>query len=72
MADSNTDFPTTIGADVVIKGEIKSEKSLRLLGKFEGEIISGGELQIVEGGSLHGDVKAGSIFIDGHVSGEKP
>ena len=69
MADSNSDFSTTIGADVVLKGEIKSEKGIRLLGKFDGEITSSGEIQIIEGATLNGDVKAGSIFIDGHVKG---
>lgn len=69
MADSNAEFTTTIGADVTIKGEIKAEKGMRLLGKFEGEITSNGEIQIIEGATLHGDVKAGSIFIDGQVKG---
>ena len=69
MADDTTNFPTTIGADAVFKGELSFEKGVRLLGKFEGEITSGGELLVADGATLQGDVKAGSIRIDGNVKG---
>ncbi len=69
MADDTTNFPTTIGADAVFKGELSFEKGVRLLGRFEGEITSGGELLVSEGAVLQGDVKAGSIRIDGNVKG---
>ncbi len=69
MAEGSTEFATTIGADAVFKGQITAQKSVRLLGKFEGEITSDGELQVAEGATLTGDVKAGSIYIDGRVKG---
>ena len=40
MAQTNDEFSTTIGPDAVFKGELSFEKGLRLLGKFEGQIIS--------------------------------
>jgi len=69
MVDSNAEFPTTLGADAVFKGQLQFEKGMRLLGKFEGEITSEGQLVVAEGATLHGDVKAGAIRIDGQVKG---
>lgn len=69
MADTNNDFPTTIGADAVFKGHLEFDKGVRLLGKFEGEITSGGELDIATGAKLQGDVQAGGIRIEGQVKG---
>ena len=69
MAESNAEFPTTVGADAVFKGELHFEKGVRLLGKFEGEIGGGGQLVVAEGATLTGDVKAGTIRIEGQVKG---
>jgi len=69
MTDSNTDFPTIIGADATFKGQMQFEKGVKLLGKFEGEIASEGELLVAEGATLNGDVKAGTVRIDGKVKG---
>ncbi len=69
MADSNSEFPTTIGADAVFKGQLQFEKGVRLLGKFEGEIATEGQLLIAEGAVLTGDVKAGTIRVEGAVKG---
>ncbi len=69
MSDAKEDFPTTIGSDAVFKGQLQFEKGVRLLGKFEGEIESSGELVIAQGATLVGEVKAGSIRIDGTVKG---
>lgn len=69
MADSSQDFPTTLGADAVFKGQLSFEKGVRLLGKFEGEISSEGQLLIAEGATLTGDVKAGTVRVDGQVKG---
>ncbi len=69
MADATNDFPTTLGADAVFKGELTFEKGMRILGKFEGEITSEGHLTIADGASLIGNAKAGTIRIDGQVKG---
>jgi cytoskeletal protein CcmA (bactofilin family) len=69
MAEGSNDFPTTIGADAVFKGQLQFEKGVRLLGKFEGEINSDGQLVVSEGASLTGDVKASAIRIEGEVKG---
>jgi cytoskeletal protein CcmA (bactofilin family) len=69
MAEADSEFSTTIGADAVFKGQLQFEKGVRLLGKFEGEITSQGQLVIAEGAMLTGDVKAGTVRIDGQVKG---
>ncbi len=69
MTDASNDFPTTLGADAVFKGELTFEKGMRILGRFEGEITSGGQLTIADGASLIGNAKAGTICIDGQVKG---
>lgn len=69
MADSDNDFSTTIGADAVFKGQLTFDKGVRLLGKFDGEISSDGQLFVAEGATLTGDVKAGTIRLDGQVKG---
>jgi len=69
MADSTNEFPTTLGADAVFKGQLQFEKGVKILGKFEGEISSDGQLLVAEGATLTGDVKAGTIRVDGQVKG---
>ena len=69
MSDSNGEYPTVIGPDAVIKGELKFDKGVRLLGKFDGEVETKGNLLVAEGATLAGEVKAGSVRIDGTVSG---
>ncbi len=69
MADSTNEFPTTLGADAVFKGQLSFEKGVRLLGKFEGEITSEGQLVVADGATLTGDVKAGTVRVDGQLKG---
>ncbi|NOX59273.1 MAG: polymer-forming cytoskeletal protein [Planctomycetes bacterium] len=69
MSDPNSEYPTVIGADASIKGELRFEKGMHLLGKFEGEIESKGVLLVAEGASLSGDVKAGTVKIEGVMTG---
>lgn len=69
MADSKTDFPTTLGPDATFKGELTFEKSARLLGKFEGQINTKGDLTIGDGALLTGNVQASTVQVEGRVKG---
>lgn len=69
MATDNEDYTTIIGPDAVFKGELQFEKSVQLLGRMEGAILSGGNLAIGEGAKLLGDAKAGTIRVEGEVKG---
>src|ERR1043166_7715157 len=71
MADGNAnqEFPTIIGPDATFKGELSFEKGLRLMGKFEGRIISGGRLHIAREARIQADVESGAIIVEGEVKG---
>lgn len=69
MADTNSEYSTVLGSDAVFTGQLKFEKSVQLLGKFEGEITSGGQLLVADGATLTGNVKAEHIKVDGVVKG---
>ncbi|NOT00135.1 MAG: polymer-forming cytoskeletal protein [Phycisphaerales bacterium] len=68
-ADTGGDFPTIIGPDANFKGELRFEKAVKHLGRFEGTIESKGRLLVAEGASLSGDVKAETIDVQGEVKG---
>ena len=69
MADQNSEFPTTIGEDAIFKGELKFEKGVNLLGRFEGQIHSKGKLMVAQGATLTGEVDAGDIQVNGAIKG---
>ena len=71
MADagSNQEFGTTIGPDASFKGEMSFDKGLRLQGKFEGKIVSGGRLHIAREARMQADVETGAIIVEGEVKG---
>jgi len=65
----NQDFPTIIGPDASFKGELTFEKGLRLQGKFEGKINTGGRLHVAKEARLQADVEASAIIVEGEVKG---
>ena len=70
MADATPqEFPTIIGPDASFKGELTFEKGMRLMGKFEGRITSGGRLHVAKEARLQADVESGSIIVEGEVKG---
>ena len=69
MANTNGDFPTTLGADAFFKGHLKFEKGACLLGRFEGEISSKGELIVAKGAKINAEVQVENIRIDGELKG---
>ena len=71
MADGGNrqEFPTVLGPDASFKGELSFEKGLRLMGKFEGRITSGGRLHIAKEARMQADVESGAIIVEGEVKG---
>jgi len=70
MADGgNQEFPTVLGPDASFKGELSFEKGLRLMGKFEGKINSGGRLHIAREARMNADADSGAIIVEGEVKG---
>lgn len=68
MADIG-EFPTVLGPDASFKGELSFEKGVRLQGRFEGRITTGGKLHIAKEAKMSADVEAGTIVVEGEVKG---
>mmetsp|Transcript_14742 Transcript_14742/g.22227 ORF Transcript_14742/g.22227 Transcript_14742/m.22227 type:complete len:315 (-) Transcript_14742:152-1096(-) len=61
---------TTIGINVVVRGELEFESLLRIDGLFTGKLISKGDLIIGSQGKLVGNVTdMGSLLVDGKIVG---
>ena len=60
---------TVIGPDTHIKGEMSFERTARILGRFEGQVTSGGELQVGASAECTASLEAETVIVDGHVEG---
>ena len=61
--------PTVVGAGMTMKGEIKGEGSIVMLGTFEGEILLDGTLHVGPEARIDANISAASIVIAGVVRG---
>lgn len=69
MADTTS--PTTIiGADARFTGEMTFESNARILGNFEGRIVSKGELQVAENATCKATIEVGRLHLEGSVDGD--
>lgn len=62
-------FPTVIGPDASLKGEMSFDKGMRIEGTLEGRVQTPGEVYVAQEAKLHADVEAGSMVIEGDVRG---
>ena len=60
---------TTLGKETKFKGTMRFEDSLKIEGKFEGEIVSRGFLYIEKGAEVRANITVGSLVIGGTVQG---
>ena len=60
---------TTLGRETVFKGTMKFSESLKIDGKFEGNIESSGFLYIEEGAMIKADIKVRAVVVGGIVHG---
>jgi cytoskeletal protein CcmA (bactofilin family) len=60
---------TVIGADTHIKGEMAFEGNARILGTFEGQISTKGELQVAESATCRATVDAQKVLLEGTIEG---
>ncbi|EJT9122832.1 polymer-forming cytoskeletal protein [Escherichia coli] len=62
---------TTIAAGTVVTGTCQIQGGLRVMGRFEGEILAPeGQVCIMPGGEVVGKIEAREVSIDGRVEGE--
>lgn len=60
---------TTLGEDTEFSGTLKFGKTLKILGKFEGDLASEGSLIVGRTGEVKAEIKVGSVVVEGHVTG---
>ncbi|MFH1018526.1 MAG: polymer-forming cytoskeletal protein [Pseudomonadota bacterium] len=76
-AQTTTDRPTSIsgGFNAILdrgaefEGKLTFEGTVRIDGKFKGEIVSEANLVFGESGKVEADIKVGAISVSGEVSG---
>ena len=60
---------TTLGKETVFSGTMRFTSSLKIDGRFEGEIESSGCLYVAEGAYVRANIRVGSVVIGGVVHG---
>jgi cytoskeletal protein CcmA (bactofilin family) len=60
---------TILGKGTYFNGTLSFKKPLQVSGEFEGEIISEGYLYISEGAVIKANIKANTVVVAGHVTG---
>jgi len=60
---------TVIGADTKFKGNVNTDKPIRIDGYFEGEIVSTDLVVITETGTFNGKLKCKDLQLLGHCEG---
>jgi len=63
------DAATIVGAGMTMKGEIKGEGSVVMLGAFEGDILLDGTLHVGPEAHIDANISAASIVVAGVVRG---
>ena len=66
---ANETHESVIGADVEIIGTIKSNGTVRLDGKLDGELLCGGNAILGKSAQVKGNVTATSVSIEGKING---
>jgi cytoskeletal protein CcmA (bactofilin family) len=70
MAEAaNQEFPTVLGPDAVFKGEMSFEKGMRVMGRFEGKVVSSGRVHVAREAKVQADMEAGAIIVEGEIQG---
>ncbi len=65
----STNGKTIIGRDAHFKGEISFENNLQIMGSYDGQITTTGNLEVSSEAMVNADIKAGSIVVDGSIQG---
>jgi cytoskeletal protein CcmA (bactofilin family) len=72
MADvrsPSSESTTVLGADCSLKGELSFVTAMRIEGKFEGKIQSGGKLALGRTAQIVADVSVGQLALEGAFKG---
>jgi len=64
-----TAMATTLGEDTEFTGTMKFGDSLRIEGKFQGDLASSGHLYVGGAGQVRAEIKVNSLTVEGKVTG---
>jgi cytoskeletal protein CcmA (bactofilin family) len=72
MVQKNEELPIKayLGADALFKGTLTFEGTVRIDGKFEGQVNTNDTLVIGETGNMKADIKVGTLVCKGQLTGE--
>lgn len=65
-----SEIDTVLAEDIVFKGNIKTEDSLMIKGKVEGEIIVHSDLYIDEMAEVKAFIRAEGVYLKGRLEGD--
>ena len=60
---------TIISQDAQFKGEISFTNHLQIMGSYEGQITTTGNLEVSSEATVNADIKAGTIIVAGSIQG---
>lgn len=67
---SSTSDANVLGKSLRVRGRLTGDGDLRVEGEIEGEIQVSGALELVDGGSVSGNIAAKSVVIEGSLNGD--
>lgn len=59
-----------LGSDTIYEGKLSFKGTVRIEGKFIGDIISDGTLNIGKDAQVRGNLAVGELLLSGHFNGE--
>lgn len=59
-----------LGSDTVYEGKLSFKGTVRIEGRFTGEIISDGSLNVGKEAKVHGNLAVGELLLSGHFTGD--
>ena len=69
MKKNDTQFKAYMGEDTVFNGSLNFDGTVRIDGKFEGQVTTADTLIIGETGHLMAEISAGTVICMGYVEG---
>lgn len=59
-----------LGSDTVYEGKLSFKGTVRIEGRFTGDITSDGTLNVGKDAQVHGTIAVGELLLSGHFNGE--
>ncbi|MFC2142456.1 polymer-forming cytoskeletal protein [Acidobacteriota bacterium] len=69
VVDRASDDDSRIASGSVLKGEITGKEGIRIFGRLEGNPSSDGLVRVYEQGSVHGNIHAPYVVLEGELKG---